>query len=73
MNWEDPEIVSDPFRIPARELSLESPFLQDRIMWDFVSSVYENWLLRGAENFEEAEQELEEAYGALNTFGWYKD
>ncbi|OXC84438.1 kinetochore protein NDC80 [Cryptococcus neoformans AD1-7a] len=64
-NWDDPEIISDPLMIPATELLLDYPNLDDRLLWDFAAKTYSQWFDGEAEEFDEAEQELEHAYDRM--------
>ncbi|UOH82478.1 hypothetical protein LQV05_005180 [Cryptococcus neoformans] len=64
-NWDDPEIISDPLMIPATELPLDYPNLDDRLLWDFAAKTYSQWFDGEAEEFDEAEQELEHAYDRM--------
>ncbi len=62
-NWMDSEITSDPLLIPANQLPLDHPNLEDRLLWDFCSSTYRAWFDDGAEEFPDQQQELEEVFG----------
>ncbi|RXK42235.1 hypothetical protein M231_00593 [Tremella mesenterica] len=64
-HWCDPDVVSDPMLMPARELPLDYPNLEDRLLWDFSSKAYQQWFDDGAEEFTEAEQELEEMFDQM--------
>ncbi|KGB77905.1 kinetochore protein NDC80 [Cryptococcus deuterogattii 99/473] len=64
-NWDDPEVISDPLMIPATELPLDYPNLDDRLLWDFAAKTYSQWFDGEAEEFDEAEQELEHAYDRM--------
>lgn len=66
-NWFDPEIVSDPLLTPAKDLPIDHPNLEERLLWDFSSKTYKQWFDGGAEEFPEAEQELEEVYGEASS------
>ncbi|WWD22032.1 hypothetical protein CI109_106520 [Kwoniella shandongensis] len=61
-NWSDPNCISDPLLTPVRDLPLDHPNLEDRLLWDFSSKTYTQWFDGGAEEFPDAEQELAEIY-----------
>lgn len=56
--------MSDPVLTPAKDLPIDHPYLEERLLWDFSSKTYKQWFDGGAEEFPEAEQELEEVFGA---------
>lgn len=41
----------------------DHPNFEDRLLWEFSSKTYQQWFDGGAEEFPEAEAELEEMYG----------
>jgi kinetochore protein NDC80 len=51
--------------MPASELPLDHPNIEDRLLWSFVSRTYIRWFDGGAEEFPEQEQELEEVFDRL--------
>ena len=57
------EIVADPLRMPVRDLPLDFPNIENRIVWDFISKTYYDWFEHGTEEYPEAEMEAEEVYG----------
>ena len=64
----NPDLVNDPLLLAAKDLPIDHPLLEDRLLWDFSSKTYREWFDGGAEEFAEAEQELEEVYGELALF-----
>ncbi|OCF76626.1 hypothetical protein I204_02324 [Kwoniella mangroviensis CBS 8886] len=65
-HWNDPHCISDPILLSPSELPLEYPLLEERLLWDFVSKTYDQWFDGGAEQFPEAEMELERIYERLS-------
>ncbi|ODO03107.1 hypothetical protein I350_05952 [Cryptococcus amylolentus CBS 6273] len=63
--WDDPDCMTDFLKLPASELPLDFPGMEDRLLWDFSSTTYAQWFDGEAEEFQEAEQKLEEAYKRL--------
>ncbi|WVO16742.1 hypothetical protein L204_104426 [Cryptococcus depauperatus] len=61
-NWDDPECISDPLKIPASELPVEYPNYEHRLLWDFSAKTYTQWFEGEVEEFTEAERELDQAY-----------
>ena len=59
--------MKDPFLVPISELSHDHPNFEDRLLWDFSSATYQQWFDQGAEEFPQAEAELEEQYSACLT------
>ncbi|WVQ85202.1 hypothetical protein IAT38_007367 [Cryptococcus sp. DSM 104549] len=62
VNWEDPNIINDPVLMPASELPVDHPNFEDRLLWDFSSATYREWFDAGAEQFDDAEQALQEVF-----------
>ncbi|RSH90239.1 kinetochore-associated Ndc80 complex subunit ndc80 [Saitozyma podzolica] len=63
--WKDPELSTDPVMFSAKELDINNPAFEDRLMWDFASATYTLWYYDGIESYPEEIQELEEAYDRL--------
>jgi kinetochore protein NDC80 len=61
--WQDPNIIEDPLLMPAAAWPPNHEFLEDRLLWDYVSKMYVQWFRGEGEDFPEAEQELRDAYG----------
>lgn len=61
--WQDRTVINDPLLIPASEWPANHDLLDDRLLWDYVSTMYVQWFQGAGEDFPEAEQELREAYG----------
>ena len=55
--------------MPASELELENPYIEDRLLWDFSSKTYQKWFVEGTDDFHEPEMELRENYGKLDDKG----
>jgi hypothetical protein len=53
----------------AKELDINNPAFEDRLMWDFASATYTLWYYDGIESYPEEVQELEEAYGGSHASG----
>ncbi|WVW78773.1 hypothetical protein I302_100735 [Kwoniella bestiolae CBS 10118] len=66
-NWNDGHIISDPILLSPHQLPLDHPNIEDRLLWDFASKTYDQWFDGGAEEFEEAERELEVLYDRMAT------
>ncbi|KAK8846723.1 hypothetical protein IAR55_005810 [Kwoniella newhampshirensis] len=64
-NWSDPNCISDPLLMSAKDLPLDHPNLEDRLLWDFSSKTYSQWFDGGAEEFPDAEQELADIYDRM--------
>nr|XP_018265782.1 STE/STE20/PAKA protein kinase [Kwoniella dejecticola CBS 10117]OBR87940.1 STE/STE20/PAKA protein kinase [Kwoniella dejecticola CBS 10117] len=64
-NWNDPSCTSDPLLLPLHQIDLDHPNLEDRLLWDFASTTYDQWFDGGAEEFPEAERDLEMMYDRL--------
>ncbi|WVF70099.1 hypothetical protein IAT40_004887 [Kwoniella sp. CBS 6097] len=64
-NWQDNVCISDPIFMPYDNLPLDSPNLEDRLLWNFAYKTYNQWFNGAIEDFSEAEQELESIYGRM--------
>ncbi|KAK6904037.1 hypothetical protein I203_107551 [Kwoniella mangroviensis CBS 8507] len=64
-NWNDGHCISDPILSAPHLLPLDHPHLEDRLLWDFASRTYDQWFDGGAEEFPEAEHELELMYDRM--------
>lgn len=58
-----PDMVSDPLLMPASELPLDHPSIEERMFWDYSAKTYSAWFDQAAEDFPEADAELDEFYG----------
>ncbi|WVQ68950.1 uncharacterized protein L199_007159 [Kwoniella botswanensis] len=65
-NWNDGHCISDPILLAPHLLPLDHPHLEDRLLWDFASKTYDQWFDGGAEEFPEAEHELELMYDRMS-------
>ncbi|WWC87195.1 uncharacterized protein L201_002081 [Kwoniella dendrophila CBS 6074] len=63
--WNDGQCISDPILLDPRQLPADHPNLEDRMLWDFASKTYDQWFDGGAEEFPEAEHELELMYDRM--------
>ncbi|ORX34350.1 HEC/Ndc80p family-domain-containing protein [Kockovaella imperatae] len=63
--WDDIGLVADPLRMPAKDLPLDSPNIETRLVWDFLSKTYLQWFEFGLEDFPEAEMEVMEVYDRM--------
>lgn len=66
--WEDPNVVGDPLLGEASSLPVDHPLLEDRLLWEYVSKMYDQWFRGDVEEFPEAVAELQEAYGELSVY-----
>lgn len=67
-NWTAPDVVSDPLLMPAADLPMDHPHLEDRVFWDYSSKTYTAWFDEAAEEFPEADAELDEFYGMYRPY-----
>ncbi|WRT65058.1 uncharacterized protein IL334_002000 [Kwoniella shivajii] len=61
-NWNNNDCISDPILMHPSQLAMDHPYLEDRLLWNFVSTTYDQWFDGGAEEFHEAESELKKMY-----------
>lgn len=66
-----PDVVADPLLMPASEMPIDHPCIEERMFWEHASKAYTSWFDEGAEEFPEAEAELDEFYGKPMRFPSY--
>lgn len=49
--------------MPASDMPIDHPCIEERMFWEHASKAYTSWFDEGAEEFPEAEAELDEFYG----------
>jgi len=61
--WADPELITDPLLQTTDSLPIDHPLFEQRAMWEYAKTTYWQWYHQEMEEWVEADQQFEEAYG----------